>query len=101
MAQGEITGTGTSAEALATSRYRDKVTFQMTDASETIHFGFNTAAVVDEGLALRRVGDSFTVSEELARGQINIIASGAGGQVSYQTGNVVSVVTGPIVLPAA
>ncbi len=101
MAQGEVTGTSASAEALAESRYRDSVTFQMTDASETIHFGFNNAAVVDEGLALRRVGDSFTVEKELARGQINIIASGAGGQASYQTGNVVSVVTGPIALPTS
>ncbi len=101
MAQGEVTGTSASAEALAVNRYRDRVTFQMTDASQTIHFGFNNAAVVDEGLALRRVGDSFTVKDELARGQINIIASGTGGQASYQTGNVVSVVTGPIVLPTA
>ncbi len=101
MAQGELTGTGTSAEALTADVSRGRVTFQMTDATETIHFGFNTAAVIDEGLALRRVGDSFTVAEELARGQINIIASGAGGQASYQTGSVVTVVTGPIILPAA
>lgn len=101
MAQGEVTGTSVSVEALAASRYRDRVTFQMTDASQTIHFGFNDAAVVDEGLALRRVGDSFTVEKELARGQINIIASGAGGQASYQTGNVVAVVTGPVVFPAS
>ncbi len=101
MAQGEVTGTSASAEALAADNYRGNVTFQMTDASETIHFGFNNTAVVDEGLALRRVGDSFTVSGELARGQINIIASGAGGQASYQTGSVLSVVTGPTILPAA
>lgn len=101
MAQGEVTGTSASAEALAADERRDKVTFQMTDDSETIHFGFNDAAVVDEGLALRRIGDSFIVEKELARGQINIIASGTGGQASYQTGNVVSVVTGPILLPAA
>ncbi len=101
MAQGEVTGTSASAEALAADDRRGDVTFQMTDASQTIHFGFNTAAVVDEGLALRRVGDSFTVSRELAIGQINIIASGAGGQASYQTGAVLSVVTGPIVLPVS
>lgn len=99
--QGEVTGTSASAEALAANIQREYVTFQMTDDSETIHFGFNTAAVVNEGLALRRVGDSFSVGRELARGQINIIASGAGGQASYQTGAVLSVVTGPIVLPTA
>ena len=100
MAQGEVTGTSASAQALAANNRRDKVIFQMTDDAQTIHFGFNNAAVVNEGLALRRVGDSFIVEKELARGQINIIASGAGGQASYQTGNVVSAVTGPIVLPA-
>ena len=100
MAQGEVTGTGASVEALSADYQREYVTFQMTDASQTIHFGFNNAAVVDEGLALRRVGDSFTVGRELARGSIKIIASGAGGQASFQTGSVLSVVTGPTILPA-
>ncbi len=101
MAQGEVTGTSASAEALAVDVSRGRVTFQMTDASETIHFGFNAAAVVDEGLALRRIGDHFTVGSELARGQINIIASGTGGQASYQTGEVLEVGSGPILFPAS
>ena len=99
MAQGTATGTAASVEMLAVSRYRDRVTFQMTDASAAVYFGFNTAAVVGEGIGLRRIGDYVTVGAELARGQINII--GNGGIVSYQTGNVIVAGTGPVVLPAA
>ncbi len=99
MAQGTATGTAASVAALAANKFRNKVTFQMTDATAEVYFGFNTDAVAGEGSGLRRVGDSFVVEKELALGAINII--GNGGVVSYQTGNVVSVVTGPIVLPAA
>ncbi len=99
MSQGTATGTATSAELLASSRYRESITFTMTDATATASFGFSTAAVAGEGLELFRVGDSFTVCCELARSQINIIGNGA--VVSYQTGNVRQVVRGPNPLPSS
>ena len=101
MSRGKATGTATSAEALAVDVSRGQVTFQMNDESESVYFGFNEAAVVGEGIGLRKIGDSFQVKSELARGQINIIASGAGGVVGYQTGEVVRVDTGPLLVPAA
>ncbi len=99
MAQGNASGAAASAAALAADYQRDKVTFQLTDSSTSIYFGFNTAAVSGEGISLARVGDTLIVEKELARGAINII--GNGGVVSYQTGNVVAVTRGVNPLPSA
>ena len=99
MSKGKATGTAASVAALAADAYRDRVTFQMYDATAAVYFGFGEDAVANEGLGLSRIGDTFTVTGELARPAINII--GNGGKVSYQTGAVVSVVSGPVILPAA
>ena len=98
-AQGTIAGTSVSAEALAASRYRDKVTFTMLNAITTgFAFGGN-AAELDEGVVLREIGDTLIVSNELARGQIKVIGNTA--SIAYQTGSVVAVTRGPNPLPAS
>lgn len=99
MSQGTATGTAASVEMLASGLVRDRITIMLTDATASAYFGFNTPAIAGEGIGLLRVGDSVIVEDELARGQINIIGNGA--VVSYQTGSVVSVAKGPVLLPAS
>lgn len=101
MSQGTATGTAASVEMLAAAPTgnRDRVTIMLTDATASAYFGFNTAAVAGEGVGLLRVGDTVIVEDELARSQINIIGDGA--VVSYQTGSVVLVAKGPVVLPTS
>ena len=98
MAQGTATGTAASVEMLSETRY-DRVTIQLIDATAAAYFGFNTAAVIGEGIGLLRVGDTVIVAAELARNQINIIGDGA--VVSYQTGAVAAVTRGPNPLPSS
>ena len=72
---------------LAANEYRDWVAIVLYDDSAPVAIGIGgAAAVADEGIALRELGDSVVLEREAARGQINII--GNGGIVTYQTGPV-------------
>lgn len=97
MAQGTITGTSSSAEALAASRYRERVTFTMLNAVTTGFAFGGLDAELDEGIVLHEIGDTLIVDAELARGQIKV--KGNSASIAYQTGRVVSVVRGPNPLP--
>ncbi len=89
MSQGTFTGTTAIVEVLAADEYRDFLCIEMIDATETVTFGFDMDAVIGSGITLGRVGDSIRLRDRLARGAINIIASGAGGICVYQDGDIV------------
>ena len=86
---GTFTGTGASVAVIAADEYRDFLCIQMIDATETVTFGFDAAAVIGEGITFSRVGDSIRLRDRLARGAVRVIASGAGGICVYQDGDIV------------
>ncbi len=89
MSQGTFTGTGASVAVIAADVNRDLLCIQMIDATETVTFGFGTDAVIGQGITFSRVGDSIRLRDRLARGTVNVIASGAGGICVYQDGDIV------------
>ena len=86
---GTFTGTTATVEVIAADEYRDFLCIEMIDASEAVTFGFDTDAVIGSGITLSRVGDSIRLRDRLARGAIDVIASGAGGICVYQDGDIV------------
>ena len=85
MTSGKATGTAASAQMLAASEYRDKVTIMLQNAVSCA-IGVGEAAVADEGVILAEIGDVCELEGVAARAQINIIGDTA--SVTYQTGPV-------------
>jgi len=92
LAGGKATGTAASAEMLAADNYRDSVTIMLYDDTAPVAIGIGEAAVADEGVVLRELGDSVEIRGYAAIKQINII--GNGGIVTYQTGPVTARLNG-------
>jgi hypothetical protein len=85
MAKGSWTGTDSSAVIVAADSYREYLTIQLTNATQT-NLGIGVAAVADEGIQLINAGD--TVRIEGAQAQLAIYAIGNGAAGTYQDGKV-------------
>lgn len=85
MISGGWTSTGTSAEIVPASEYRDYLTIQLLLAKAGVCLGFGVAAVSGSSLMLVDAGDSVTVRGHLARQAVYAMGDLCEG--AYQEGD--------------